>query len=92
MAKVAVIVVAAGRGERFGGNENKIFAKVDGQPLFLRSIGHFINREDVCQTILVISPAEEEEVGGEERDDPGAAGNGGLLGAQAELNGDVTHR
>ncbi len=62
MSKVAAIIVAAGKSERFGGQEKKIFAKVDGQPLFLRSIGHFINREDVCQTILVIAPEDEEEV------------------------------
>ena len=55
MAKVAVIIVAAGKSERFGGNEKKIFSKVDGQPLFLRTVGQFINREDVSQTILVIS-------------------------------------
>jgi 2-C-methyl-D-erythritol 4-phosphate cytidylyltransferase len=62
MSKFAVIVVAAGKGERFGGNENKIFAKIDGQPLFLRSLGHFVNRDDVCQTILVISREDEEQV------------------------------
>jgi 2-C-methyl-D-erythritol 4-phosphate cytidylyltransferase len=62
MGKVAVIIVAAGRSERFGGKEKKTFAKVDGQPMFLRSIGHFVNREDVAQTILVIAPEDEEEV------------------------------
>lgn len=58
MAKFSVIVVAAGKGERFGGKENKTFAKVDGQPLFLRALQLFVNREDVCQTILVVSPAD----------------------------------
>jgi 2-C-methyl-D-erythritol 4-phosphate cytidylyltransferase len=56
MAKVAVIVVAAGRSERFGGKEKKIFAKVDGQPVFLRALQLFVNREDVCQTLLVVAP------------------------------------
>ncbi len=56
MAKVAVIIAAAGKGERFGGSEKKTFAKVDGQPVFLRSVQLFINREDVCQTILVMAP------------------------------------
>ena len=58
MAKMSVIVVGAGKGERFGGKENKIFVKLDGQPLFLRALQLYINREDVCQTILVISPAD----------------------------------
>jgi len=62
MSKVAVIVVAAGKGERFGGNENKIFAKIDGQPLFLRSIQQFINRDDVSQTILVVSTEDQGQV------------------------------
>ena len=35
MPKIAVIVVAAGRGKRFGGKENKIFAQIDGQPICL---------------------------------------------------------
>lgn len=55
MAKYAVIIPAAGKGERFGGGENKIFAKLDGRPIFLRTLELFINREDVCQTILVVS-------------------------------------
>ncbi len=56
MAKVSVIVVAAGKGERFGDQESKVFAKLDGQPLFLRALQLFVNRDDVCQTILVVGP------------------------------------
>ncbi|HSW44837.1 MAG TPA: 2-C-methyl-D-erythritol 4-phosphate cytidylyltransferase [Phycisphaerae bacterium] len=59
MAKISVIVVAAGKGTRFGGKEKKILAKVDGQPMFLRSLQQFINREDVLETILVVSPDDE---------------------------------
>lgn len=62
MAKTAVIIVAAGKGERFGAQEKKIFAKIDGRPMFLRTLEHFINREDVCQTILVISPDDIDQV------------------------------
>lgn len=61
-AKVAVIIPAAGKSERFGGEEKKTFAKIDGRPVFLRSIEHFINREDVCQTILVVAPSDREEL------------------------------
>ena len=56
MSKFAVIVAAAGRGERFGGSEKKTFAKVDGRPVFLRSVELFINRDEVCQTILAVAP------------------------------------
>lgn len=59
---ISVIVVGAGKGERFGGGENKIFAKIDEQPLFLKALQLFCNREDVCQTILVISPTDYSQV------------------------------
>lgn len=62
MAKVAAIIVAAGKGERFGGTEKKVFAKIDGQPMFLRSIQAFLNRDDVCQTVLVVAPEDQDEV------------------------------
>ncbi len=81
MAKVAVIIVAAGKGERFGGTEKKTFAKIDGQPMFLRSIGHFINRDDVCQTILVVGPEDEDEL----KQKYGA--NLGFMGVQLVIGG-----
>ncbi len=55
MPKIAVILPAAGRGERFGGAD-KVVAKLDGRPVFIRTIELFINRDDVCQTLLVVSP------------------------------------
>jgi len=62
MAKIAVIIVAAGKGERFGGKEKKTLAKIDGRPMFLRTIEHFINRDDVVQTLLVVAPEDEEHI------------------------------
>ncbi len=56
MPKFTVILPAAGKAERFGGAEKKTFAKIDGRPVFLRTIEHFIGRPDVCQTILVVAP------------------------------------
>lgn len=56
MPKYCVIIPAAGKGERFGGAEKKTFAKLDGRPVFLRTIENFIKRGDVCQTILVVAP------------------------------------
>jgi 2-C-methyl-D-erythritol 4-phosphate cytidylyltransferase len=81
MAKISVIVVAAGRGSRFGGSERKILAKVDGRPMFLRSLEHFINRDDVIQTLLVIAPEDQEEM----KQKFGA--NLGFLGVQSVLGG-----
>lgn len=56
MAKVAVIIPAAGAGKRFGGDVKKPFAQLDNRPVFIRSIELFINRKDVCQTILTVAP------------------------------------
>lgn len=81
MAKIAVIIVAAGKGTRFSGNERKIFAKVEGQPMFLRSIQLFINREDVCQTILVAASEDEGHI----REKYGA--NLGFMGVKMVLGG-----
>lgn len=55
MSKVSAIIAAAGKSERFG-TGSKTFAKLDGRELFLRSLELFVNREDVCQTILVVAP------------------------------------
>ena len=55
MAKFSVIIPAAGRAERFGGQDNKTFAKLGGRPMFLRTLELFINRSDVCQTILAVA-------------------------------------
>jgi len=62
MSKVAVIVPAAGAGKRFGGNVKKPFAKIDDRPVFIRSIELFINRPDVCQTILAVAPDDHDVV------------------------------
>ncbi len=62
MPKIAVIIPGAGKSERFGGSERKTFAKLDGRPIFMRSIELFINRDDVCQTILVVGGSDLEEV------------------------------
>ena len=57
MAKFAVIVPAAGKAERFGG-EQKTVAKLDGRPIFIRSLELFVNRDDVAQRILAVSKAD----------------------------------
>ncbi len=62
MAKFSVIIPAAGKSERFGAQGKKTFAKLDGRAVFLRTLEHFVNRDDVCQTILVINPEDREDV------------------------------
>ncbi len=79
--KFAVIVVAAGKGQRFGGPERKIFAKVESQPMFLRSLQLFVNRDDVAQTVLVVSPEDQATV----KEKYGA--NLGFMGIQLVVGG-----
>ena len=55
MAKVAVIIPAAGAGRRFRGGENKIFQPLAGRAVFLCTLDAFARRPDVCQIRLVLS-------------------------------------
>ncbi len=64
MAKVSVIIPAAGSGKRFGGKQSKIFAKINDSPLFIKSIELFVNREDVCQVVLAVGSADMEQLKG----------------------------
>jgi 2-C-methyl-D-erythritol 4-phosphate cytidylyltransferase len=82
MAKYAVIIPAAGKSERFGGGEKKTFAKVDGRAVFLRSIEHFLQRDDVCQTILAVAPEDEAHL--KEK----YAANLGFMGVKLVIGGD----
>lgn len=62
MVKFTVILPAAGRGERFGGGEKKTFAKLDGRPVFMRSLELFIGREEVQQLILAVAPEDVSQI------------------------------
>jgi 2-C-methyl-D-erythritol 4-phosphate cytidylyltransferase len=62
VAKVAVVIPAAGAGERFGGKIKKPFAQIDNRPIFIRSIELFVNRPDVCQVLLTVAPEDYEVV------------------------------
>ena len=62
MAKVAVIIPAAGQGKRFGAKGNKVFERLHGEPVFLRTLEIFTSRDDVCQVLLVVSPDDREDL------------------------------
>jgi len=59
MARVAVILPAAGSGTRFGSERNKIFQPLGGRPLFLRTLELFTARPDVCAVRMAVSEADE---------------------------------
>jgi 2-C-methyl-D-erythritol 4-phosphate cytidylyltransferase len=60
MAQFAVILPAAGKSSRFRDKEKKPFIPLDGRAVWLRTIEHFVNRNDVCQNLLVIDADDEE--------------------------------
>jgi 2-C-methyl-D-erythritol 4-phosphate cytidylyltransferase len=87
---VGVIVVAAGRGTRFGGDPPKQYLPLDGVPILLRAIRPFASHPDVAQVVVVLPPADANsppsflaelqgetlaiEAGGRERSDSVGAG------------------
>ncbi|WP_430452517.1 2-C-methyl-D-erythritol 4-phosphate cytidylyltransferase [Rhodopirellula europaea] len=58
-ASVSVIMPAAGSGQRFGSQSNKLFAILDGKPLWQHTVDRFHNRGDVRQIVLAVSEEDE---------------------------------
>lgn len=56
MSQFAVILPAAGKSQRFGTGRKKVFVELDGRPVWIRAAEAFINRPDVAQTIIAVSP------------------------------------
>lgn len=57
MSKFAVILPAAGKSTRFTLQQRKkTFVELQGRAVWLRAAEHFLNRSDVVQTIVVVSP------------------------------------
>jgi len=86
---VSGVVLAAGQGERFGGQENKAFALLSGRALLLHSLVAFSASGVVDELVVVARPGEESRVqkalgevpvpskvapGGERRQDSARAG------------------
>jgi 2-C-methyl-D-erythritol 4-phosphate cytidylyltransferase len=55
MRDFAVILPAAGKAVRFGGNKNKLLYELRGQTVLRRSIDAFLVRKDVAQIVLPMS-------------------------------------
>ena len=58
MSTFAVILPAAGKSSRFTTQQSKkkVFVELKGRPVWVRTAELFANRDDVVQTILVLSP------------------------------------
>lgn len=82
MAKFAVILPAAGKSSRFHDKHyKKVFAPLGGRAVWLHSAEKFVNRDDVKQVILVVSPDDMEYF----REKFGA--NAAILGVEAVEGG-----
>ena len=60
MSSFSVLIPAAGRSTRFADKEKKPFATMDGRAVWLRTAELFVNRSDVAEVLLIISPDDEE--------------------------------
>lgn len=61
MPRYAVILAAAGKSSRFrDANYKKPFAPLDNRAVWLHSAERFVNRDDVKQVVLVISPEDKD--------------------------------
>jgi 2-C-methyl-D-erythritol 4-phosphate cytidylyltransferase len=77
LATFAVILPAAGKSSRFHDkNYKKPFAPLANRPVWLHSAERFVNRDDVKQTLLIISPDDREYFQNK------FAGNAALLGIE----------
>ena len=57
MSRFAVILPAAGKSSRFTlQKRKKTFADLKGRAVWLRAAEHFVNRDDVVQTLVVLAP------------------------------------
>jgi len=56
MARVVALVVAAGRGNRFGGDLPKQWMELDGRPLLRHSLGILAAHPDITEVRVVIHP------------------------------------
>ena len=60
MSGVWAVLVAAGRGERFGGDRPKAFAKLRGRVMLAESLER-LERSDWIEAIVIVAPVEWEE-------------------------------
>lgn len=55
---IAVILPAAGSGERFGGKRNKLFASLAGKPLWFHAVSRLAARSEVGRIVMAIAEAD----------------------------------
>jgi len=87
MPDFAVILPAAGKAVRFGGNKNKLLYELRGETVLRRSIHAFLTRGDVAQIVLPMSDESMiNHVTEGHRDDRICSAHGGASRAQSVWN------
>ena len=59
--KYSVIIVAAGKGTRTGLTYNKVFYKINNEPIICKTLRPFLTDEDCERIIISIAPTEQKD-------------------------------
>lgn len=59
-----VVIVAAGSGKRMGGQRNKLWLPLDGEPILAHTVRLFATHQDIHEIVLVVSKQDEADVQG----------------------------
>jgi 2-C-methyl-D-erythritol 4-phosphate cytidylyltransferase len=59
MMKIAVVVLAAGSGSRFGNSANKVWLSLAGRSIISRSLSNAVKSFPNCRVVLVVNSADE---------------------------------
>ncbi|HZG81073.1 MAG TPA: 2-C-methyl-D-erythritol 4-phosphate cytidylyltransferase [Brevibacillus sp.] len=57
-----VVIVAAGSGKRMGGQRNKLWLPLAGEPILAHTVRLFASHEEIGQIVLVVSETDRDEV------------------------------
>ncbi len=64
MVAASGVVLAAGRGTRFGGEEGKVWAPLAGRPLLAHALGAFVHARAVDEIVVVVRSGDEGRAAG----------------------------
>ena len=59
--KYSVIIVAAGKGTRTGLTYNKVFYKINNEPIICKTLRPFLTDEDCERIVISIAPTEQKD-------------------------------
>ena len=59
--KYSVIIVAAGKGTRTGLTYNKVFYKINNEPIICKTLRLFLTDEDCERIVISIAPTEQKD-------------------------------